>query len=238
MIQYSLVAWCKQTSQTCLLSPTQNLCRRGMNILWKSSTPDIGCCKFSSTSIFLRKNFQKLCKTSHIPCNIKMGFSSKLKQNGGRGAQEFHRKPVMSLPSLYLSSPLSPTSFKLSISLHGLQHSCSNTLSIRGPPGGPVYPILLTQHAWDGAVHHTLFSPDWHGRSVRGPTRLPPQQNYAILTRLSLDPACLPLDHTSISCYFRLHLPRPTNSAYTEIPDVSTRFNNLHSTAFKHTSAA
>jgi len=169
-----------------------------------------------------------------------MGFSSKLKQNGGRGAQEFHRKTSY-FPAKPVSEsfPLSPTSFKLSISLHGLQHSCFNTLSMRGPPGGPVHPILLTQHAWDGAVHHTLSSPDWHGRSVRGPTRLPPHQNYAILTRLSLDPARLPLDHTSISCSFRRHhLPRPTNSAYTEIPDVSTRFNNLHSTAFKHTSAA
>jgi len=207
-----------------------------MNILWKSSTPDIGCCKFSSTSTFLRKKFPKLCKTSHISSNIKMGFSSKLKQNGGRGAQEFHRKTsYFPAKPASVSFPLSPTSFKLSISLH----SYSNTLSMRGPPGGPVHPILLTQHAWDGAVHQTLSSPDWHGRSVRGPTRLPPHPNYAILTRLSLDPACLPLDHTSINCSFRHHhLPRPTNSAYTGIPDVSTRLSDPHSTAFKHTSAA
>ncbi len=37
-----------------------------------------------------------------------MGSSSKLQQNGGRGTQECHKKPVICLPSLHLSLPPLP----------------------------------------------------------------------------------------------------------------------------------
>jgi hypothetical protein len=91
-----------------------------------------------------------------------MGFSSKLIQNGRRGLRKSTEKPVISPPmciSLYLSQhhsfPPSPTSFKLSPSLHGL-HSCFNTLSMRGSPGRYNWFYSLSMH---GTARYTTYTP-------------------------------------------------------------------------------
>ena len=71
-----------------------------------------------------------------------MGSSAKLNKMADVGLKNFIKIQLLSCQASE-SPPLSLTSFKLSISLHRY----FNIFSMRGSPGGPVHPILLTQHA-------------------------------------------------------------------------------------------
>jgi len=82
-------------------------------------------------------------------------------------AQKFYRKPVISPPKYisfhlsqhYSSPPLPHLLFNLSPSPRE-PPSWFNTLSAW--VSGPVQLIILTKHAWDGAVHH-IYTRDHRG---------------------------------------------------------------------------
>jgi len=141
-------------------------------------------------SYILRKYFQTHSKQAIFWSKIKMGSSAKLNKMADGGLKNFIKIQLLSCQASE-SPPLSFTSFKLSISLH----SYFNIFSTLGSPGGPVHPILLTQHAWDGARYnkHYLSRTDTAGRPGFNAPTTAPESCYTDmpLTRPGLPPTSI-----------------------------------------------